>query len=382
MEARVAELRSEAELMSLAPQRPPVSGPDDPNRFLPDLDADISIETGPEDFVDQSPLRAIPGRNAMGAYAELSLADGGPVDVDAGVRSDLWIVGDDTRAAVDARLLSRLHPSRDLRLHAGVGTAHQAASSPLPIPGLDAFELDTGLSRALQTEAGVGLDLPLDVTLEATLFHHRFEHLVFLELVLDCDGNSDPRALFVVSSGPARLQPQCRRPGLPRGSGSASGLELHAKRTLGKRLSGWLSYTLAWADARSSDGTEFVPQFDVRHLANLVLSWDWGGGLSTGTRLHYRSGKPAVNTIFDFTRDEFERRSTRLPPFFRADLQLTYTFEASIGEVQLLLSWANLTFAREATKRDCFLERDLSVRCEIDYQPAIVLPNLGIRVRP
>jgi len=283
--------------------------------------------------------------------------------------------------AFDPRLRARYRASDALRVHAGLGTAHQAPSSPLPIPGLDDWVLDHGLSRAVQAEVGVAADGPEALELELTYFEHRYEHMVFLELVLDCDGNSDPLAPFLASLGTARDVPLCRRDGLPRGSGSARGLELKLTRELSQRLAGWLSYTLAWADARAADGTRFVPQFDVRHHADLVLTWNWGAGFETGMRVHYRSGKPAVNTIFDFTQGRLERVESRLPDFLRADVQLTYGFAASFGHVELLLSWANVTFAREATKRDCFLQPNLQVGCRVDYQPAIVLPNAGVRVR-
>lgn len=369
-------------------RRPPESQPrsrlldvNDPDRFLPDFDDQLTVETGPEDFVDQSPLTTVPGRNAIGAYLELALAPARPFEVETGVRTDLFLVGGRKAQSIDPSMLARYHASEGVRLHAGMGTSHQVPSTPLPIPGLDDFQLDRGLSRAIQTEAGLTAELPWALELSSTLFHHAFEHLVFLELVLDCDGNSDARAAFTFTPGQARDVPLCRTRGLPRGDGRAYGAEVRLSRALEERLTGWLSYTLAWADARAADGTRFVPQFDVRQSADLVLSFDWGGGLESGARLHYRSGKPAVNTIFAFGQDRFERIDTRLPDFLRADLNLTYGFATSVGEVELLLSWANLTFAREATKRDCFLLGGLQVRCQIDYQPAIVLPNAGLRVR-
>ena len=54
------------------------------------------------------------------------------------------------------------------------------------------------------------------------------------------------------------------------------------------------------------------------------------------------------------------------------------------------LQWLNLSFSREATKRDCVLDAralaggtltttGLPVVCAVDYAPAIVLPNAGVR---
>ncbi|MGD8861024.1 MAG: TonB-dependent receptor [Myxococcales bacterium] len=358
---------------------PPQPGGADPDRFLPDRNTDNPFETGPEDFVDRSPLRELPGRSAVGAYAELALRPGGPVEVEMGLRGDTWIAGSQARASFDPRLMTRFHLASGLRAHAGAGLTHQAPSSPLPIPGLSDYELDRGLSRAAQAEAGVALELPLQSSLQLTVFGHRYDHLVFLELVLDCDGNTDPLAPFLFSIGRALPTPQCARSGLPRGDGHSYGAELRLQRALTERLGGWLNYTLAGADARASDGTAFTPQFDVRHVLDAVLTYDWGDGFESGLRLHYRSGKPAVNTIFDFVAGEFDRVESRLPPFFRADVQLTYGFDTRAARFELTLQWLNLTFSREATKRDCVLTAELDVSCRADLQPAIVLPNAGLR---
>ena len=54
-----------------------------------------------------------------------------------------------------------------------------------------------------------------------------------------------------------------------------------------------------------------------------------------------------------------------------------------IGEVSARNVWACApagSFSREATKRDCQIAATSVVLCEIDYQPAIVLPNVGLRV--
>jgi hypothetical protein len=145
-------------------------------------------------------------------------------------------------------------------------------------------------------------------------------------------------------------------------------------------LSGFATYTLGFADGIAADGTPFTPQFDVRHLLNLVLGYDWGGGFSTGTRVHFRTGKSAVNTFYDLIQSRYERYEVRLPSFFRADVHVSYRFETALAPMTATLGIQNVTFSSEATKRDCFLDRALQIQCEVDYQPAIVLPNVGLRV--
>ena len=315
---------------------------------LPDLSSDLSLQSGPADFVSRAPLASVGERNAFGSYVELALLPSSRFEVETGVRADTWLTRGQARSSSDQRVMVRYHASRGLVLHAGVGTVHQIASSPLPIPGLSDYSLDNGVQGALQSEAGADIDLPFALALSATGFYHRYTHLVFMELILDCEGNTDPLASFI-RTPEAKRTPLCSREGLPQGDGDAYGLELLLKRNLGERLSGWASYTLAWAHATASDGTDFVPQFDVRHVLNVVLKYDWFSGFESGLRLHYRSGKPAVNTIYDFTVGRFERVDTRLPPFVRLDLNLAYHWPTSWGRLWLMLQWMNVTFSREAT---------------------------------
>jgi outer membrane receptor protein involved in Fe transport len=140
-----------------------------------------------------------------------------------------------------------------------------------------------------------------------------------------------------------------------------------------------LSYTHAYSNATSRDGTTFAPQSDVRHLANAVLLYRLGAGWSAGARVHFRTGKVAVNTILDVGREQITRLQYRLPPFFRLDLHLSYAFPVSFGRVTASIGLQNASFSREATNRDCTATRTNDVACVVDYQPFIVLPNAALR---
>lgn len=380
MEARLLSVeRGTPEETLLEPD--PVTGVLDPDAFLPEAGQGLDLQAGPEDVIDRTPLADQPGRAVFGAYAELGLSPGaGRWEIEAGARGDLYLVAGEREQSFDPRLLVRFRATDALVLHAGAGTTHQGAVSPVPIAGLNDVELDHGLQRALQTEAGAQLALPAAFSVSLTGFVHELRNAVYLELILDCEGNSDPLAPLLFSTlGHVRERPLCEASGLPRGRGRAYGLELLLRRELSERFAGWISYTLAFADAQAQDHTHFVPQADVRHVANAVLTQDWGAGFHSGARLHYRSGKPAVNTFFDFTQYEFHRTHERLPAFFRLDLQVSRAFEVSFGRLVASLELQNATFSREATKRDCRLDAALEVVCEIDYVPAIVLPNVGLR---
>jgi hypothetical protein len=166
----------------------------------------------------------------------------------------------------------------------------------------------------------------------------------------------------------------------------AQGLELYLKRELTERFSGFISYTLTFADAIAADGTQFTPQSDVRHLVNAVLRADLGAGFGLGLRLHWRSGKMAVNTLFDAPSARFERAEARLPAFFRADVRASYGWDTDFGHWEASLGVQNVTASSEATNRDCLVDPGgdwstgrVPIRCTVDYQRAILLPNVGIR---
>ena len=383
MEAKLARVRQAPE--DGAPGRLPQGQPgmpelpESPDRLLPRVETGANLSAGPADIVERTALTGKPERNAAGAYMELALAPADPVEVELGLRADGWVIADRGEHAFDPRARVRVHALPQLALHAAAGSTHQAAVSPLPIPGLSDLELDYGLQRALQSELGAELQLPGGFSASATGFFNQFSELAFLELILDCEGNSDPLAPLLFGPGLGRRVPLCEGRGLPRGDGRAYGVELLVRRSLTERFSGWLSYTLAWGEATAGDGTEFVPQYDVRHVLNAVLTQNWGAGWSSGLRLHYRSGKPAVNTVFDFSDFSFERLHIRLPPFFRADVTVAYQWPVSFGTLALSFQFLNATLSREATKRDCSLADGVNVSCQIDYQPAIFLPNLGLR---
>jgi hypothetical protein len=352
----------------------------DPNDFLPEAQDRSFLSSGPELFVDRSPLRDRPTRNAAGVFAEVELLRTQPVRLELGLRSDVWLLPGRREVSADPRAIVRVLPSEWLELHAGAGTAHQSAASPLPIPGIADVELDTGLQRAIQAELGARLHRG-GFELSATGFYHRFDDMVFLELVLDCEGNTDPAVHDPrLPDFNPMFQSICRKPGLPRGNGAAYGVELLASSPRDERVSGFVTYTLAYADGEAEDGTRFTPQFDVRHLINLVLGLQLGQGFSAGARVHFRTGKSAVNTFFDFVQGRFQREELRLPAFFRTDVHVSYRFATSLAPMTVTAGVQNVTFSREATKRDCQLTPSLEVTCEIDYQPAIVLPNVGLRV--
>lgn len=341
-----------------------------------------TLSLDPEDFLDGQPYSKTPNRNLWGTYIELHVEPLPHLRADLQARFDAFIASSQLQTAFDPSLVVRYRARPWLDLHVAGALVHMPRTSPLSIPGLDDVSLDVGIMSAIQSEAGATIQLGSFASLEATAFYHRYLDVVYLELILDCQGNTNPAAAQgVLARDPDALASICRRSGLPTADGESYGMELFLRRDLTERLSGFISYTLSYANAVARDGTRFTPQADVRHVLNTVLQYDLGGGFKLGMRMHFRTGKMAVNTIFNSTLLSFTRLEQRLPAFFRLDLRASYAWNVSFGRLEAFLGLQNATFSREATNRDCFPAMDNSdgVVCSVDYQPFIVLPNAGLR---
>src|SRR5262249_7937466 len=137
-------------------------------------------------------------------------------------------------------------------------------------PGLTEVALDRGLQEAVQAEVGAALHLPWALRLEAEVFAHHYARLLLPELYAPNEGESPPRA-----------------------DALSYGLELMLRRASNSGLAGWVGYTLGFADAHiPQSGASFSPEFDVRHVLNVVLEQPLGGGFAVGGRLFLRSSRP------------------------------------------------------------------------------------------
>lgn len=304
-------------------------------------------------------------RIVLGAQAELSLPLTAAFAIEAGARLDAWLQADRLYPAVDPRLRAIVHASPSVDLHLAGGMAHQPAVPIVPLPGLADFADARTLQRALQIETGVGVELPIDLRVELQLFAHVYKDLVFADALgsgsLDdaCQGRECTGQQF-----PSHVD------------GLAYGMELFLRRPFTHRLSGVVSYTLAWAQNERVLGLHYTPSWDVRHLANLVLQWEIGGGFAIGLRGFFRSGKASGR--FYLTDDAlWGRNELRMPGFFRGDLQLSYSWKNSWARMRFGLEWFNVTISREALTADGCSAAEM--RCSIEYAPAIFAPSLSLR---
>jgi hypothetical protein len=307
----------------------------------------------------------VPARSMWGVQAELTLRPWHALEFQLGARADAWVQKAGAESVLDPRVRVILHTSDEFELHVAAGVVHQPAVFFLPLPGIADIATDRGLQTAIQSEAGIGWDTPLALRVELQAFLHHYDNLVFTDALLLSD--SFDMICQTIQCGSAKVPDRI--------DGFSYGAELFLKRNATERLSGWISYTLAWSAVDDVVGLHYTPTWDVRHVGNLVVQWNMGAGFSAGARLQARSGKLQGAFVLD-DKLQLSRDERRLPAFARLDLQLAYAWPTWWGRLRISLEWFNATFAREATELVC---TGTPRMCQTVYLPAIFFPNLGLR---
>lgn len=356
-------------------------------------------DRGPFSFSDNPIYRSAAGRNVIGAYAELNLPILDKWALEAGLRGDTWLTGGQAQAALEPRALLRYQAKDWLSLHAAFGTAYQPAVFLIPLPGISDVALDRGLQRAIQAEVGARFNLPYAFSIENKLFAHFYKNMLAIESVdlTDVECESAPNAAPMPAPGmgtglpgmdpggmltPDQLAMQpvqgvrcMEKPNFARISARAYGSEWLIRRASSERISGWLSYTLSKASARSENGKVLTPNFDVRHVANLVAQWRISKGWHVALRGMVQSGRFPIGTNLM----DDPRKKARLPPFVRGDLQVSRTWQKRWGELRLTLDWLNFTLQREPLSWDCS-KRPPGQKCKVQNAGfPITIPLLGLR---
>ncbi len=290
-------------------------------------------------------IAQVSARNQGGLYIDSTLRLAARVRLEAGLRFDYWSVPPELNFAADPRLRAVFDCTDKLSLHAAFGLAHQPAVFFLPLPGLTEVAVDRGLTRSTQAEVGAGYQLPAAMRLELQGFLHHYTGLLLPELVMDGSIEDDP----------------------PLSSALAYGMEAFLKRELSDDVSGWISYTLGWAIANSESSVgKFRPDFDVRHVLNVVLQWRVYRGLAIGGRLQARSGR----LIEQFN----PSYSQRLPWFVRPDVRIGYSWRGRFADMVAYIEWLNLAAQGEYLDAECLVGH-----CTATRAPPISLPNVGVR---
>ncbi len=314
--------------------------------------------------------RELDGRydqSVAGVYLETAYRSA-RFDVELGARGDVYIAKDNSgeliEGSMDPRLRFAYRPLENLTLHAAAGMAHQPAVAPIPLPGLSQILVSPGLQRAFQMEIGAELEVAT-LTMSAQGFVHRMHNVLAPDLVL-----TQP-CPFVL--------PGCDELTVRRDRLWSYGMEFFLKRDPSEVVSGFLSYTIARATIDEREGTyTSTPNFDVRHVLNAVLQVQVQSGWFIGGRALVQSGAPAVAgfVVNDPAGESVTRAEARLPLFYRFDVSAGKVWRPKWGELRLTLEMLNVTLRRQPNQLNCRLGQ---AECEVNFLPAVYLPNLSLR---
>ncbi len=267
-----------------------------------------------------------------------------------GGRFDVFHSRGQTALGPAASVIAELSLSPSLRLIHGLGIAHQPPSASVPQPGSNPA-LGAGLQHALQHSAGIALDLPWALQLEATLFNVALFNL------------SDGIGISRIDNGDDSLEEDSRATGYSRG------LELGLRRALSARLGGYLSYTLA-SSRRSAGRAEGPALFDRTHVLSGALAYRWGGGVHTGVRGSFYSGVPA-----DVAYLRAAQRPPRTSPYYRLDTRVEkrWPLGDSGAYWALVLEVLNTTLHKEPLNMSCS-----AYVCREESVGPLTVPSVGL----
>ena len=140
------------------------------------------------------------------------------------------------------------------------------------------------------------------------------------------------------------------------GKGRSYGTELLVRKDQGK-LTGWISYTLAWTWRQFEEknyGVEYPFRNDRRHDVAIVASYELNDRLDLGATWVYTTGSAVTLPAGEFTImgvqgwdiqnivDYTERNSFRTPAYHRGDLSLNWELNPKRGESNLVFSVYNV----------------------------------------
>lgn len=313
-------------------------------------------ETPTPDEASSSGLVGIQKDTNMAAWFDMPLKLGARVEITPGLRADLFT----SRGIGKARAVAALDPRITTRIAIGpvyhigaVGIAHQPAAFPVPIPALSFAQLRRGLQSGYHLSQGLEIPLPADLTAQITSYLHTYTGLV--DIAQQCDVQD----------------PKCDPSGA---HGRSVGMEVMLKRNLGKRVGGWISYTLSRSTRNSYDVTvrrqTLRPsEFDRTHVLSAVLSVDLGRNWRAGGRYMVYSGIPYSSI------DSLLLPDARTPAFHRLDFRIEKRWVQKNGtSFALTAEMFNALLMKEAIGVTC---AGLPPRCKPEEIGPISIPSLG-----
>ena len=285
----------------------------------------------------------------LGAWADLVQSVTSKLEVTPGLRVDLFVSGGRVALAIDPRISARYALTKKLTVTHGLALVHQAPSFVVPVPGFKP-SLKGGLQTALQYSAGISYSLPGGFESSVNLFQNAFFNLTDLISLVQLqstttEGEKDFRA-----------------------TGHAYGFELLLRRSLSRRIGGFVSYTLS-RSTRSDGNLEGPATSDRTHVLNVALSGDLGRDWRLGGRWLFYSGIP---THVAYLRAA--QAPPRTPPFWRLDFKLQKRWYIKRPDAWwgLSLEVLNTTLNKETVNGNCN-----AYSCTYDSIGPVTIPSIG-----
>jgi outer membrane receptor protein involved in Fe transport len=313
---------------------------------------DYGLNVGPR-RLDANDLRAFfPPRteSTMGAYLSLELRPTPAILLLPGLRSDLYTSQGASKVGVDPRLLTTFRLSRSISLDQTLGLSHQRPNFIPQVPAGQVAGLKGGLQRAINYSSGVRWKLPEDISASLTAFRSSYFNAV------DPIGGSRDLELDRSSAD-------------QRWTISSYGIELMLRRSLSRRLGGFLAYTLSRTQ-HSAGALASVTGIDRTHVLQAALGYDFGQNLRLGVRGVFYSGIAALLVGTEPPRFDDQ---TRGPAFFRMDVRVEKRWRwGSSGYWGLVGEVLNATASREVLRVEC------GQQCRSESTGPVVLPSVGV----
>jgi TonB family protein len=168
------------------------------------------------------------------------------------------------------------------------------------------------------------------------------------------------------------------------GVGRVYGGDLLLKLDNGKRLYGWLSYTLLKSERRDHPGDPWRPfQYDQTHILTLIAGYHLPWEIDVGARFRYVTGNPTtplgpgINDADQGVTIPIPGApySERLPAFTQLDLRIDKRFTFKSWILSIYLDVANVT--NHGNVEGYAYSYDYRQRAAVTSLP--ILPSLGVR---
>jgi len=285
-----------------------------------------------------------------GVWADLVLAVTPNLEVTPGLRADLFVSGGRVALSIDPRISARYRLSPKVSVTHGLALVHQAPSFAVPIPGFKP-SLAGGLQTAVQHSAGLSYALPAGFESSLAVFQNAFFKMTDLISLVQLQSTADTSETDL------------------RATGHAFGAELMLRRSLSRRVGGFVSYTLS-RSVRSDGNLQGPATTDRTHVLNVALSLDLGRQWRLGGRWLLYSGIP---THVAYLRAALA--PPRTPPFWRLDfkLQKRWYLQRPDAFWGIVFEVLNTTLNQEVLNGSCN-----AYSCKFDRIGPVTIPSIGV----